>query len=100
MTMPNHTHCTTLPHLQYSPDLAPSGYHLFGATKESLSGKHYGNDEEVNTAVRNLLRKQKTKFYKARIHTLIPRWNTAIERSGNYHEKQQCDPLEHSLILM
>ena len=26
----------TLPHLPYSPDLAPSDYHLFGSVKEQL----------------------------------------------------------------
>ena len=46
---------TTLPHPPYSPDLAPSDYHLFGAMKESLRGKHYENDEEAKTAVKKWL---------------------------------------------
>lgn len=78
---------TTLPHPPYSPDLAPSDYHLFGAMKEALRGEHYGNDEEVKSAVRNWLRKQPPEFYEAGIHALIRRWNRAIERGGDYVEK-------------
>jgi hypothetical protein len=34
-----------LPHPQYSPDLAPSGYHLFGPMKEFLGGKRFQNND-------------------------------------------------------
>ena len=55
----------TVSHSPYSPDLAPSDYHLFGAMEEKLRGKHYVNDEEVKTAARNWLRIQPFNFYKA-----------------------------------
>ena len=35
----------TVSHPPYSPDLAPSDYHLFGTMKEELRGKHYTDDE-------------------------------------------------------
>ena len=35
----------------YSPDLAPSYYHLFEPSKEATKGVHYFNDEEVKNAV-------------------------------------------------
>ncbi|GFS17059.1 histone-lysine N-methyltransferase SETMAR [Elysia marginata] len=40
---------TTLPHLAYSPNLAPSGYYLFLQLKKYLMGHHNDNDEEVIT---------------------------------------------------
>ena len=49
---------TTLPHPPYSPDLAPSHYHFFGAMKKSLRGKHYENDEKVKTSVKKWLCEQ------------------------------------------
>ena len=61
----------TLPHPPSSPDLVPSDYHLFGAMKELLRGKHYKNDEEVNTAVMKWLCEQSREFYEAGIHALI-----------------------------
>jgi hypothetical protein len=33
--------CNVLPHPPYSPDLAPSDYHLFGPLKEHLGGKSF-----------------------------------------------------------
>ena len=43
---------TTISHPPYSPDLAPSDFHLFGPLKESLRGQHFFSDEEVKTAIR------------------------------------------------
>ena len=77
---------TTLPHPLYSPDLAPSDYHLVGPLKESLRGKHYSSNEEVKSVVKKSLKEQSTE-YEAGIHALIQRWNIAIERNGDYVEK-------------
>ena len=55
--------------------------------KESLRGKHYKNNEEVKTSVEKWLCKQSPEFYEAGIHALIRRWNSTIERGGDYVEK-------------
>ena len=34
-------------HPPYSPDLAPSDYHLFRSLQNSLNGKTFGNDEAI-----------------------------------------------------
>ncbi|KAF5400615.1 Histone-lysine N-methyltransferase SETMAR [Paragonimus heterotremus] len=78
---------TTLRHPPYSPDLAPSDYHLFDPMKEGLRGKQYSSDGEVKTTVKKWLKEQTQKFYEAGIHALIQRWNVAIERNGDYVEK-------------
>ena len=36
-----------LQHLPYSPDLAPSNFHLFGPQSESLGDIKFKNDEDV-----------------------------------------------------
>ena len=55
--------------------------------KESLRGKHYASNEEVKTAMMEWLKEQSTEFYEACIHSLIWKWNIAIERNGDYVEK-------------
>jgi histone-lysine N-methyltransferase SETMAR len=35
--------------LPYSPDLAPSDFHLFGPLKNYPGGKRFADDEEVET---------------------------------------------------
>ena len=36
-----------LPHPLYSPDPAPSDFHVFGPLKEAMGGKSFRSDEEV-----------------------------------------------------
>ena len=69
-----------LTHLPFSPDLAPSDFHLFNPLKESMRGIHFQTDEEVNVAVSKWLRTQSTKFYAKGIDDLISRWNKCVAR--------------------
>lgn len=78
---------TVLPHPPYSPDLAPSDYHLFGMLKEELRGTRFHNDEDLVTAAKHWLKHAGSEFYRAGIHALVPRWRKAIERDGDYVEK-------------
>jgi histone-lysine N-methyltransferase SETMAR len=41
-----------LQHLPYSPDLAPSDFHLFDPLKHHLSGERVPDDDAVERAVR------------------------------------------------
>ena len=40
-----------LNHAPYSPDLAPSDYHMFRSLKDSLRGQKFDSDEEVIHAI-------------------------------------------------
>jgi transposase len=42
-------------HPAYSPDLAPSDFHLFPKLKECLGGRRFKRDEEVKDAVKEWL---------------------------------------------
>jgi histone-lysine N-methyltransferase SETMAR len=44
-----------LQHPPYSPDLAPSDYHIFGPLKEALRGRGFASDEELKEAVHTRL---------------------------------------------
>ena len=59
---------TTISHPSYSPDLAPSNFHLFVPLKESLREQHFSSDGEVKTAVRKWLKTQPVEFY--HVHSL------------------------------
>ena len=49
-------------HPPYSPDLAPSDYHLFGPLKEALRGSRFTSDQEVKEAVHAWLAAQPKTF--------------------------------------
>ena len=51
-----------LPHPSYSPDLAPSDYHLFGFVNDQLRGQSYETTEAIQKAVRQCLRMAGTEF--------------------------------------
>ena len=53
---------SVLPYPPYSPDLAPSDFHLFAKLKEHLKGQRFSCDEEVKSAVRKCFQKQNTSF--------------------------------------
>jgi histone-lysine N-methyltransferase SETMAR len=46
-----------LEHPPWSPGLAPSDFHLFDMLKQHFSGKHFADDEEVESEVRKRQRK-------------------------------------------
>jgi histone-lysine N-methyltransferase SETMAR len=52
-----------LPHPPYSPDLALSDFHVFGLLKETMGGKSFRSDEEVQQAVNEWLCSQPRLFF-------------------------------------
>ena len=54
-------HC--LDHPPYSPDLAPSVYHLFPGLKKQLKGRHFSSKAEVIAAVETWLDGQTSEFF-------------------------------------
>jgi hypothetical protein len=72
----------------YSPDVAPSDYHLFGKLKESLLGTRFEDDDDAFiTATKQWLRNAGPEFHHAGIQALVPRWRKAVERDGDHVEK-------------
>ena len=52
-----------LDHPPYSPDLAPSDYHLFPGLKNQLKGRHFSSDSEVIAAADIWLDGQYSDFF-------------------------------------
>lgn len=71
-----------LPHPPYSPDLAPSDFHLFGPMKEFLRGKRFENNEDVKATVQVWLRRQGKEFFAEGIKKLVQRWEKCINVGG------------------
>jgi len=52
-----------LDHPPYSPDLAPSDYHLFSGPKKQLKERHFSSDAEVIAAAETWLDGQHSEFF-------------------------------------
>ena len=73
-------------HPPYSPDIAPSDYHLFGPLKEALRGRRFTSDQEMKEAVHAWLAVQPKTFSEG-IRKLVQRWTKCVEKQGEYVEK-------------
>jgi histone-lysine N-methyltransferase SETMAR len=76
-----------LPHPPYSPDLAPSDFHLSGPLNDALRGTRFEDDEIVIRAVRTWLHENETSWYREGMHALVSRWRKAVYVDGDYEEK-------------
>ena len=73
-----------LPHPLYSPDLAPSDYHLFGFVKIQMRGRHYETNEALQTAVRQCLQAAGTELCCKGIFKLLEQWEECVQRNRDY----------------
>ena len=80
-------HFTQLEHPPYSPDLAPSDFHLFPHLKKHLRGTHYSTDDALKKAVEKWFNSQPVSFFKSGIEALSARCLKCILLDGDYVEK-------------
>ncbi|KAM4678284.1 histone-lysine N-methyltransferase SETMAR-like isoform 1-T2 [Discoglossus pictus] len=73
-----------LDHPSFSPDLAPSDFHLFPSLKKHLAGSQFLTDEDVITAVDAFLDAQDKIFFTIGINALLHRWQKCIDFNGDY----------------
>lgn len=73
-----------LPHPPYSPDLAPSDYHLFRSIQNSLRDTHFRNEDDVKIHLDRFFSSKSASFWKNGIFSLKKRWGDVIERGGTY----------------
>jgi hypothetical protein len=71
-----------LPHPLYSPDLAPSDYHLFRFLSNNLRGVSFKNDAELQNLLADFTAKPGA-FFKRGIENLPKRWE-AVVNNGEY----------------
>jgi histone-lysine N-methyltransferase SETMAR len=78
---------TILPHPAYSPDLAPSDFHLFGPLKDYLRGQKFDDDEAVKSAVKAWTRQCTPEFCASGFKGWRNRWEKCVACGGDYVEK-------------
>lgn len=76
-----------LPHPPYSPDLAPSDYHLFPNMKKQLRGRVFADNEETMSAVLNVLNGFEAHFFREGLKALAKRCEKCVRLNGDYVEK-------------
>ena len=74
-------------HPPYSPDLAPSDFHLFLRLKKFLGGKRFDDDDDLNDAVQKWLTSQATTFCEEGIQKLVLCYDKCLNNGSEYVEK-------------
>ena len=73
-----------LPHLAYSPYLAPSDYWLFANLKKMLQRKRFGSSEEAIAKTAAYFESKDESFDKKGIEKLEKQWHEYFTLEGNY----------------
>jgi histone-lysine N-methyltransferase SETMAR len=74
-------------HPAYSPDLAPSDFHLFPKLKEFLGGRRFKSYEKVKDAAKEWLNGLAAEVYDEDIQKLVTRYDKCLNVGGDYVEK-------------
>ena len=75
-----------LEHPPYSPDLAPTDYHLFRALTNNFRGKIFDHADHVEREVEIFLESRSREQCTSGIFDLVNRWSECIQFDGDYLE--------------
>ncbi|GBP46371.1 Mariner Mos1 transposase [Eumeta japonica] len=75
-----------LPHTPYSPDIAPSDYHLFRSMAHALSEQRFTSYEDTKNWVDSWIASKDKEFFRLRIRTLPERWKKVVASDGQYFD--------------
>ena len=73
-----------LPHPPYSPDLAPTDFHLFLSLQNQLARKKFNNREEIESFINHFFETKNCDFYERGIRSLEERWLWVSNNNGDY----------------
>ena len=67
-----------LQHLPYSPDLAPTDYHLFRSISNQMIDVYFDSEEVLNNWLNNFFDNRTSDFWQNGINKLVDRWEEAV----------------------
>ena len=76
-----------LPHPPYSPDIAPSDYHLFRSMAHGLAEQHFHYYEEAKNWVDSWIAAKDEQFFRRGIRMLPERWEKVVASDEQYFQE-------------
>ena len=71
-------------HLPYSPDIAPSDFHLFRSLQNSLNGEIFSFLEDCIRHLEQFFAQKDKKFWEVGIMKLLEKRQKVVEQKGEY----------------
>ncbi len=75
-----------LSHPAYSPDLAPCDFWAFPYLKAQMRGTRYGTIQELQQAIKTLLRRTPAETFQDAIYEMPIRWSKCVQAQGEFFE--------------
>ena len=75
---------TVLPHPPYSPDLAPTDYHLFLSLSDYMRDKQFDDEEHLKTELSTFFSSRSPDFFSRGIMMLPSKWQQVVDTNGEY----------------
>lgn len=72
-------------HPPYSPDMAPTDYHLFLTLARSISGMSFEGEGDLKKWLIEFFASKPKQFYRDGIHSLLERWRYVVDYNGDYY---------------
>ncbi|KAG5311344.1 MOS1T transposase, partial [Pseudoatta argentina] len=73
-----------LPHPPYSPDMAPSDFHLLRSMAHGLADRRFHSYEEAQKWIDSWIASKDMSFFRRGIHVLPERWEKVVSSDGQY----------------
>jgi len=73
-----------VPHPAYSPDIAPSDYHLFHSMEHFLDDTKFIDEDEIKRSISEYFDSLSPEFFKNGILSLPERWRQVVHNNGSY----------------
>ncbi|KAG5325741.1 MOS1T transposase, partial [Pseudoatta argentina] len=73
-----------LPHPPYSPDIAPSDFHLFRSMAHGLADRRFHSYEDAQKWIDSWIASKDMSFFRRGIHVLPERWEKVVSSDGQY----------------
>ncbi|KAG5319660.1 MOS1T transposase, partial [Pseudoatta argentina] len=73
-----------LPHPLYSPDIAPSDFHLFRSMAHGLADRRFHSYEEAQKWIDSWIASKDMSFFRRGIHVLPESWEKVVSSDGQY----------------
>uniref|UniRef100_A0A8R1J158 Uncharacterized protein n=1 Tax=Caenorhabditis japonica TaxID=281687 RepID=A0A8R1J158_CAEJA len=75
---------------RYSPDLAPTDYHLVSDMQRFLEGTDFKTISDVENWIVSYFASKKSEFWKTGTMSLQNRWHTVVDKEVKYYYRKNC----------